>query len=136
LIRLLNFDFGDDHEDDRHHLLIWQEIARFSFEYLIDLSQSQLHALRSLPTDLLSCESISDMIGLIFRMYTIECSLYQNVNHFLRCFPVKIVGKFLTELKGILHYNIVHTIIGCQMMLLFIAVFRVVEDDLFHFMNQ
>jgi hypothetical protein len=37
-------------------------------------------------------------------MYTIECSLYKKVNHFLRCFPIDIVGKFLGELKGILHY--------------------------------
>jgi hypothetical protein len=71
---------------------------------LIDLSRDQLHALSSLPTDLISCNTISDMIPLIFKMYTIECRLYKTTNHFLRCFPIKLVGKFVRELKSILHY--------------------------------
>jgi hypothetical protein len=104
LIRLLNFDLSDCNEDDSVNLLIWQEVARFSFEYLIDLSHTQGNKLESLPSDLLSCESIFDMIGQIFRMYTIECSLYKNINHFLRCFPITIVNKFMNELKGLLHY--------------------------------
>jgi hypothetical protein len=37
-------------------------------------------------------------------MYTAESSLYRNVNHFLRFFPISIVSKFMNELKGILHY--------------------------------
>jgi hypothetical protein len=83
---------------------VWKDIARHCFEYLIDLSRDQSHALSALPTDLISCNTISDMIPLIFRMYTIECSLYKTMNHFLRCFPIKLVGKFVRELSGILHY--------------------------------
>jgi hypothetical protein len=99
LIRLLN-----SREDDHHSFPIWQQAAQFSLGYLVDLSQTQRCNLGSLPTDLLSGESIQNMTKRIFRMYTIECSLYKNVNHFLRCFPINIIGKFMNELKGILHY--------------------------------
>jgi hypothetical protein len=51
LIRLLHFHLGGCNDDDRHQLLIWQEVPRFSFEYLIDLSLAESHALRSLITD-------------------------------------------------------------------------------------
>jgi hypothetical protein len=44
------------------------------------------------------------MIPVIFNMYSIESSLYRNVNHFLRCFPISIIGKFMKELGGILSY--------------------------------
>jgi hypothetical protein len=44
------------------------------------------------------------MIGLIFHLYTIESSLWKNVNHFLRCFPISMVTKFMNELKGLLSY--------------------------------
>jgi hypothetical protein len=104
LIRLLNSDFDDYNKDDDHLLLIWQEVARLSFEYLIDLSQDQSDILESLPTDLLSCDSILEMIDRIFRMYTVECSLYKNVNHFLRYFPIHVICKFMKELKGILRH--------------------------------
>jgi hypothetical protein len=98
-------------------LAAWQDIAGCSMVYLVDLSQTESDAnhahsdhlntspvLGTLPTDLLLCHSISEMIPLIFRMYSIESSLYKNVNYFLRCFPMVIVGKFMNELKGILRY--------------------------------
>jgi hypothetical protein len=62
-------------------------------------------ALCSLPIDLFSCESIPKMAELIFKMYSIQCSLYQNVNHFLRCFPVKMSSTVMKELKGSLSYG-------------------------------
>jgi hypothetical protein len=37
-------------------------------------------------------------------MYTADTSLYKNVNHFLHCFPITIIGKFMNELQGIPHY--------------------------------
>jgi hypothetical protein len=37
-------------------------------------------------------------------MYSIECSLYKNVNYFLRHFPIRIVNKFMKELRGLLCY--------------------------------
>jgi hypothetical protein len=104
LIRLLNFQLNDCGEDDCDDLSVWQEVSRFQFEFLINLSQTQSNALQSFPSELLSSKSIWDIIGLIIRMYTIDCSLYKNVNQFLRRFPIKIIGKFMSELKGILHY--------------------------------
>jgi hypothetical protein len=59
-------------------------------------------------------------------MYTVESSLYKNVNHFLRCFPIKIVGKVLTELKGILHY-----IYLLQSSLNYRSYYHPLSDDLF-----
>jgi hypothetical protein len=38
-------------------------------------------------------------------MDTIESPLYKNINHFLRCFPVCLICKFMNELKGLLHYS-------------------------------
>jgi hypothetical protein len=37
-------------------------------------------------------------------MYTIESSLFKNVNHFLRRFPIEIVDKFMSEVGGIVRY--------------------------------
>jgi hypothetical protein len=82
----------------------WQEIAGHSLPYLIDLSHDQSHSLRSLPSDLLLCHSISSMLPVIFQMYTIDSSLYKNVNQFLRCFPISMVSKFMRELRGIVSY--------------------------------
>jgi TPR repeat protein len=119
LIRILNSHLCDLDGSSDPVFQEWQELARFSIDFLLDLSQPEsnpgfipahldhlvrMPALRSLPTDLLSCNSISTMIPLIFRMYSIECSLYKNVNHFMRCFPMKIIDKFMKELGGILRY--------------------------------
>jgi hypothetical protein len=90
----------------------WQCLARFIIEYLIDLSQAgstpgcsnQFTALGSLPTDLLLCDSILEMIPLILKMYSIESLLYKTANDFLGCFPVVIHDKFMTEVGGILRY--------------------------------
>jgi TPR repeat protein len=104
LIRLLNPHLQDSVHEVEDNFSVWQGIARLSFEYLFDLSERELHILHSLPTDLLSHNSISAMISLILRMYTAESSLYKNVNHFLRSFPISIVGKFVRELKPLLFY--------------------------------
>jgi hypothetical protein len=90
----------------------WQDIAGSAMEYLVSLSQigtnpadpHQPAILGSLPTDLVSCNSVSEMVRLVFEMYSIDCSLYKNVNHFLRSFPIVIVPKFMKEVGGILHY--------------------------------
>jgi hypothetical protein len=104
LIRVLNAHLCDFAIGDRLCFAAWQETAGNSLLYLVDFSQTQSHVLRSLPSDLLCCESISEMIRLIFRLYTIESALYTNVNHFLHHFPISMVSKFLFELKGILNY--------------------------------
>jgi hypothetical protein len=100
MIRILNPHLS---ENSCNPFASWQELARFCLEYLVDLSQAESDILQTMPTDLLACVSISDMIPLVFRMDTLESVLYKNVNHFLRCFPVGMIGKFMGELKGILH---------------------------------
>jgi hypothetical protein len=120
LIRILNPHLCEHDLLENQAFEAWTNLARLSLEYLIDLSQfeliplsesdqsnlfRQLPVLGSLPIDLLSCNSILEMIPLIFKMYSIECSLYKNVNHFLRCFPIQIISKFMKELAGLLHYT-------------------------------
>jgi hypothetical protein len=122
LIRFLNPHLCDVNQSEDQVFEVWHNIARSSIEYLLDLSQygsssfsghdgvnrsnqiGQSPVLHSLPTDLLSCNSISEMIPLIFRMYSIECSLYENANHFLRSFSIRITGQFMKELQGTLRY--------------------------------
>jgi hypothetical protein len=67
-------------------------------------SPDQLNPLSSLASDLLLCTSIAEMIPLIFRMYTLESRLYKNMNTFLRCFPLRLVSKFMKEFRGLLRY--------------------------------
>jgi hypothetical protein len=38
----------------------------------------------------------------MLRLCSIESSLYRNINHFLRSFPVQIAGKLMKELYGML----------------------------------
>jgi hypothetical protein len=119
LMRILNSHLGDWNESANAIFEAWQNIARFSIEYLLDVSQSesiqtppsvqsgsldQSLVLGSLPMDLLSSNSILEMIPLIFQMYSVESSLYKNVNYFLRCFPIRLIDKFMKEVGGILRY--------------------------------
>jgi hypothetical protein len=104
MIRLLNPHLSDQFVDESQSFGVWEEFVRDSFEYLIDLSKIESYILGSSPSELLSCESISAMISLIFRMYTVQSSLFENVNHFLRRFPIEILGKFMSELGGIVRY--------------------------------
>jgi hypothetical protein len=82
----------------------WLKAARWSIDYLLDLSQVGETVLRSLPIDLTQCESVPAMISIVFRLYSIQSSLYKNVNRFLRFFPIQLVGKFMKELRGLLSY--------------------------------
>jgi hypothetical protein len=106
LIRVLNDNLSCIPIASSVRFAAWQEIARYCLDYLVDVSppDSKQHGLDSLPSDLLSCDSISAMIPLIVRMYTRETDLYRNVNHFLRSFPILIVSKFMRQLQGILRY--------------------------------
>jgi hypothetical protein len=106
LIRILNPHLCDLSESSDQPFKAWKNLVPFAIDYLISSSQdaSTPISARSLPTDLLSCDTISGMIPQIFKMYSIECSLYKNVNHFLRSFPVLLVGKFMKELSELLHY--------------------------------
>jgi hypothetical protein len=83
---------------------VWKEMVGLSIGYLLDLSQIESAVLGLSPTNLTSCSSVREMIPLIFKMYSIESSLYRNINHFLRCFPIHVLGKFMKELRGVLSY--------------------------------
>jgi hypothetical protein len=104
LIRILNGDLCSFPVSDCDQFSEWQRIGRYSLEYLVEVSRSESYSLESHPSSLLMCDSIDEMISIILRMYTIESSLFKNVNHFLRCFPMNIVNKFLGELRGIVRY--------------------------------
>jgi TPR repeat protein len=104
LIRVLNGPMCDFSFEDDLRFAAWHQTAGYSLPYLVDASRIKSYALTSLPSDVLSCTSISEMTRLIFRMYTIESPLYKHVNSFLRSFPVSKISKFKTELRGILSY--------------------------------
>jgi hypothetical protein len=104
LIRLLNSHLSDIVQDDHSCFNLWQELARNSFEFLVNLSRNESMILGSLPTNLVSCNSISEMSLLVFQIYAVGHSLRENVNHFLHYFPNRIIGQFMNELRGILHY--------------------------------
>jgi hypothetical protein len=104
LIRLLNpelceFSISEDEVFDK-----WLFCYRSAIHSLLDLSQRESAILSTLPTDLMSCQSLFEMIPLIFKMYSIQSSLYGNVNQFLRSFPVDLIGKLLKELHGVMSY--------------------------------
>jgi hypothetical protein len=84
MIRLLNLHFGDISERNVDHFKVWQQFAHSSFECLVDLSQSESLVLQSLASDVLLCDSVIEMIKVVF--------------------PISIVFKFMNESKGILHY--------------------------------
>jgi hypothetical protein len=100
----LNADLCGFAFDDCSLFATWQVMAASSLLCLVGLSQAQSSVLGSLPSDLLSCASLSAMMEIIFRMSTIDSSLYKHVNHFLRCCPISIVSKFMGELKAVLYY--------------------------------
>jgi hypothetical protein len=104
VIRLLNAHWRESSHGSDRVLEVWKDIAMSSIHYLLDVSETESAALATLPTDLFDCESIPEMMRRIFRMYTITSSLYKNVNYFLRSFPIKVLGKFMKELKGLLSY--------------------------------
>jgi hypothetical protein len=108
MIHLMNADvFGLDETRSRV-VDSWRDMLRLSNLYLRDLLQMESSigrdAFRLLLDRLMSSNSISDMIPRIFRMYSIHSLVYRNVNHFMRCFPVSLIGKFLKELRGLLSY--------------------------------
>jgi hypothetical protein len=103
LIRILTPHFCDLVVSSDLSFQAWKKLAHFAMDYLVSLSQTEF-IFRSLPTDQSSCNTISELIPLIFKTYSLECSLHKNVNHFLRFFPVVRVNKFMKKLNGLLHY--------------------------------
>jgi TPR repeat protein len=89
LIRVLNCELCDIAVDAGLRFSAWQKISGDAFPYFVDLAD---------------CDSISSMIGVVFQMYANDSSLCENVNHFLHCFPISMVCRFMDELKHILSY--------------------------------
>jgi hypothetical protein len=87
--------------------------ARLSKGYLLDIwrfvpnsASTSSHSDRlvespvpgSLPTDLLSCNSILELIPLVVKMSSVEYSLSRTVNHFSPHFPIGIIEKFMSRI--------------------------------------
>jgi TPR repeat protein len=104
VIRVMNPHLCRTWPDPSRVFSVWNDMVRSSVTYLLDLVHIDSAVDGLLVTDLRSCESISEMIPLIFKMYSIESSLYKNVNYFLRCFPFQFLRKFMKELQGVLSY--------------------------------
>jgi hypothetical protein len=108
MIKMMNPHLFRIEEEPRRAFKKWQSMIELSIPYLINMSHIEstdgVGALLSLPTDLLSCNSIKDIIPLIFKMYSLDSKLYRNVNHFMRKFPISLINKFMKELHGFLSY--------------------------------
>jgi TPR repeat protein len=104
VIRLMNVHLCATSGSETQVFEVWKDMTLSSIKYLLDLSHINSAVLGSLSIDLGSCTSISEMIPLIFKMYSIQSQLYKNVNCLLRNFPVRILGKFMKELRGLLSY--------------------------------
>jgi hypothetical protein len=104
IIRVMNPHLCRTGHDTGRVFSLSKDMAQSSIAYLLDLSRIESTVLRSLPIDLISCQSFSEIIKLIFKMYSSQSSLYKNVNHFLRCFPIRFLGKFMKELREVLGY--------------------------------
>jgi hypothetical protein len=104
IIRRMNPELSETEVSSAAQLKVWIDFCRSAFPSLIDVSQLQSTALSTFPTDLISCTSISAIIPILFRLYSIQSALYFNINHFLRKFPINLIRKFMKELGGVLSY--------------------------------
>jgi TPR repeat protein len=103
LMRVLNSHLCDFAVDSGLCFSAWQKISGDSVPYFVNLPQAR------------SCDSISSLITVVFQMYVNDLSLGENVNHFLRCFPISMVCNFMDELKRILSYiYVVQSSIECR----------------------
>jgi hypothetical protein len=62
VIRLLNAHWHESSSESARVFEIWKDTALSSIHYLLDLSNADSVALRSLPTDLSGCKSILQII--------------------------------------------------------------------------
>jgi hypothetical protein len=104
LIQILNSHLNVGSIDPVRVIAVWKETAQVVLQYMCDFSRKDWEELQSLPMDLASCASIESMICIILKMYSIESSLYKNMNCFLRRFPQRLVPTFMKELRGLLSY--------------------------------
>jgi hypothetical protein len=144
VIRIMNPHLCHRAQESTEIFKVWKEMVESSIGYLLDLSHIEYAVLGESPTDLTSCSSVQEMISLIFRIQSIESSLYKNVNHFLRCFPIQVLGKFMKELRGVLSYiyllqssiDIVHAFNILLNRGLFIEVCDRMAQNLLHFTSR
>jgi hypothetical protein len=116
LIRVLNPDLCDFAVDPDVRFSAWQQIACHSLRYFVDVAQAQSHGRdRLFWPNLFSCDSISSMIDFVFRMFAIDSFFCENVNHFLRCFPISRFCNFNDEMRGILNFiYLLQSSIACR----------------------
>jgi hypothetical protein len=103
VLRTLNVDLDSSAIAESDVVSTWRAMASDTIGYLADFNDIW-DIVRSMSENLLQPRPISEMIEIILRMYSAECSLYENVNVFLRDIPVKIAAKFINEFRGILSY--------------------------------
>jgi hypothetical protein len=110
LIQILNPKLCNFAVDASDRFSAWRDLSGQSFQYLFDLlgngssSDGESNPLGILESKLFDRISIAEIVQLIVRMYTLESRLYGNINTFLRCFPIRLISKFMKELNGVLRY--------------------------------
>jgi hypothetical protein len=96
-IRILNPELCEFVLQDAEVFALWLEFCQSSVRFLLNFSQYE-------ATDLLSCTSVDEMIAIVFKLYSNNPGLYNNVNRFLRGFPVNLISKLMRQLRGIVSY--------------------------------
>jgi hypothetical protein len=103
IMRVLNKHLNANAVVESAVVAAWRDMASDTLGYLGDFKYLW-ELLGSLPKELCESVSISEMTVIVFRMYSMESSLYKNANFFLRNFPIEVAGKFINELRGIMSY--------------------------------
>jgi hypothetical protein len=83
---------------------IWHRLTWQFADHIVDLSHQESFVFLWQPSALFACNSIDEVVPIIFRLYSVDSSLYRLVSHFLLGFPMPLLGKFLKELRGLLSY--------------------------------
>jgi hypothetical protein len=103
IIRVLNKHFNANAVAEPASVAAWRDLASETLRYLGDFKELW-ELLGSLPRAFCESVSIPEMATVVLCMYSKESSLYENVNFFLRNFPVEVASKFINELRGLLSY--------------------------------
>jgi hypothetical protein len=82
----------------------WQHVARLSYSYIDGVSRDDPDLFCGLPTALLCSVSISEMVPVVFGIYTIDSPLCDAANRFLRNFPLMAIRSSMDKLYGICAY--------------------------------
>lgn len=82
----------------------WRHRATLVIPYLFRLAGLGRAKAEKWKKKLFQCESVDEMIPVIFNVHSAESPLYRNVNAFLRSLPVSFVAQFILSLHGLIAY--------------------------------